>query len=101
MNTYSSEQPINVGCESDISIGELARLIRDTLGMPVEVAFDTGRPEGAASKLLDSSRVRSLGWTPSVTLAEGIRRTYQWLTDNWSSPAIRRIRTSATAPVAH
>lgn len=94
---YSSEEPVNVGYGTDISIAELAALVRDTLGVPVRIAFDPGRPEGSPSKLLDSSRMRALGWAPKVDLAEGIRCSYRWLTDNWDRLATGKNRANESA----
>lgn len=99
MREYHSEEPINVGCGTDISIGELATLIRDTLQMTVNIVFDTHRPQGASSKLLDSSRIRALGWTPKIDLPRGIRLSFQWLIENWESHAARKQRVG-TSPGA-
>lgn len=95
MNDYSDAQPINVGCGSDTSIGELAELVREVLDAPVRIVFDRSRPEGTSSKLLDSARVRALGWAPKVDLARGIRLTFDWLVENWESSEMRNSRRRA------
>jgi len=68
----------NVGTGVETSIAELARLIASVVGFRGEIIWDQNKPDGAARKLLDSSRFRSLGWKPEVSLVEGIRSTYEW-----------------------
>jgi GDP-L-fucose synthase len=84
MRTYESEQILNVGCGEDVTIRELAELIADVVGFEGRMTFDTSKPDGAPRKLLDVRRLKDLGWSPSITLAEGIRSTYQWFVDNES-----------------
>jgi GDP-L-fucose synthase len=67
---------INVGFGEDISIRELAQLVAGVVGFEGDVVFDTERPDGAPQKLLDSTRLNSLGWRPQVGLEEGLRLTY-------------------------
>jgi GDP-L-fucose synthase len=74
---YSEEQFINVGYGSDISIKELAQLVRDTVGFNGEIAWDTSKPDGTPRKLMDSSRLFALGWKPKVDLRTGIRLAYE------------------------
>ena len=75
---YSGEQHLNVGTGKDISIRELCELIADVVGWEGELMFDTNMPDGTPRKLLDTSRIRELGWSPSISLREGIERTYEW-----------------------
>lgn len=70
--------PLNIGPGEDISIAELALKIKGIVGYEGAIEWDHARPDGAPRKLLDSARMRALGWTPSVSLAEGLRSTYQW-----------------------
>ena len=70
--------PLNVGPGSDTSVQELASTIADTVGYRGKVQWDASMPDGAPRKLLDSSRMKRLGWKAQVTLPEGIRRTYEW-----------------------
>lgn len=77
MNHYSDEGIINVGYGSDISIRELADLIRRVVGFEGQIVWDTTKPDGTPRKLLDSSRLFALGWRPEVDLQTGIRRTYE------------------------
>jgi len=84
---YSGESHINVGCGSDGTIAELAATIKAVVGFQGEVVFDSGKPDGTPRKLLDVSRLTTLGWHPKTALAEGLRRTYEWFLEN---PGYRR-----------
>jgi len=70
---------INVGCGEDVSIAELAQMIADVAGFKGEIRFDRSRPDGTPRKLLDVSLIKAMGWRPAITLAEGIRSTYDWM----------------------
>lgn len=77
---YDQPTPINIGVGSDIAIADLAALIAEIVGYEGTFSFDTSHPDGTPRKLLDVSRMTSLGWTPTIGLDEGIRTTYQyWL----------------------
>ena len=78
MQNYSSPDIVNVGWGRDISIAELAELVRKIVGYEGEIEFDTSKPDGTPRKLLDTSRLTDLGWQPSITLEDGIATTYQW-----------------------
>lgn len=78
MKNYASEEIVNVGWGRDISIAELAETVRDVVGFEGEIVYDTSKPDGTPRKLLDTSRLTALGWTPSISLADGIRGTYDW-----------------------
>jgi GDP-L-fucose synthase len=81
--TSSMQSHLNVGAGSDISIEELAILIKEIVGYEGEITFDRSKPDGAPRKLMDSQRLRDLGWTPSVDLRGGMRATYsQFLLDH-------------------
>lgn len=69
---------LNVGVGKDLAIRELAELIRDVVGSESAITLDDSKPDGTPRKLLDVSRMTTLGWTPRVSLREGIRRTYAW-----------------------
>jgi GDP-L-fucose synthase len=68
--------PINIGSGSDLSIRELAEAVVETVGFTGRLVFDASKPDGMPRKLLDSTRIRSLGWRPTVDLREGLRRAY-------------------------
>ncbi len=71
--------PVNIGTGADCSIRELAELVARVVGFTGRIEWDPSRPDGAPQKLLDSSRLRKLGWSgPKITLADGIRSTYEW-----------------------
>jgi GDP-L-fucose synthase len=78
MQRYESEDPINVGVGEDISIGELAMMIRDIVGYTGDIIYDTAKPDGTPRKLLDVSRLHALGWQARIGLREGIAATYAW-----------------------
>jgi len=78
MGNYSAAEIVNVGWGRDISIAELAAAVRDVVGFKGEIVYDTEKPDGTPRKLLDTSRLTSLGWSPSIALADGIRGTYDW-----------------------
>lgn len=69
---------LNVGVGEDISVADLAEMVRDIVRVDGPVAFDRTKPDGTPQKLLDSGRLRRLGWKPGISLEEGIRRTYEW-----------------------
>lgn len=73
---------LNLGFGSDISIRELALLIQEIIGFKGELIFDSSKPDGTFQKLMDSSKLFSLGWKPKVQLAEGINKTYKWYLQN-------------------
>jgi GDP-L-fucose synthase len=78
MDRYNDAAMINLGCGCDVSIKELAGLIKAVSGFKGKIVFDASKPDGAMRKLLDSRRVSRLGWKPKISLEEGIRRTYAW-----------------------
>ena len=78
MKTYESGELVNIGCGTDVTIRELAELVARIVGFTGRLAFDTSKPDGTPRKLLDVGRLSALGWTPSITLEEGVRGTYDW-----------------------
>ena len=78
MDNYSSPEIVNVGWGRDISIFELAELVRTVVGFDGEIVYDREKPDGTPRKLLDTSRLTALGWAPSISLEEGIVQTYDW-----------------------
>jgi len=67
---------VNLGCGTDISIAELARLVRKTTGYKGELTFDTSKPDGTPRKLTDISRIKAAGWEPKIPIEEGVRKAY-------------------------
>jgi len=82
MENYNSGDIINIGSGEDISIAELAELVRDVVGYKGDFKFNPNMPDGTPRKLLDVSRLTELGWKPSISLAEGLLSTYKWYLEN-------------------
>ncbi len=82
MQQYDDEEIINVGVGEDLSIAELAGLVREVVGFSGEIAFDITKPDGTPRKLLDVSRLHAQGWTAKIALADGVASTYQWYLEN-------------------
>jgi GDP-L-fucose synthase len=82
MERYDSGEIVNVGTGEDVTIRELAELVRRVVGYGGELVFDTTKPDGTPQKLLDVSRVRALGWAPKTSLEDGIRAAYKWYLAN-------------------
>ena len=78
MDGYESDHLINVGVGEDVSIRELAELIRGIVGYTGEITWNATMPDGTPRKLLDVSRINALGWRARIPLADGIRSTYEW-----------------------
>src|SRR5436309_3942801 len=86
MHNHNEEQFINVGYGSDISIKELAELVRRIVGFAGEIVWDKSRPDGTPRKLMDSSRLFAMGWRPQIDLETGIRLAYEDFLKRFSSP---------------
>jgi GDP-L-fucose synthase len=82
MQNYDGEGWINVGWGRDETISELAQTISRVVGFKGALRFDTSKPDGTPRKLLDTSRLTALGWSPRIELEAGIRSTYEWLLNN-------------------
>jgi GDP-L-fucose synthase len=82
LDKYNEPGPINVGVGEDITIKELAELVRQTVGYKGEIVWDDSKPDGTPRKLLDISRIRALGWKPHVDLTRGVREVYEWFLAN-------------------
>lgn len=81
---YSAPKTINVGTGKDISIKELAELIKETVGFEGGVTWDSSKPDGTPRKLLDVSKIENLGWKAGISLKEGLSRTYAWYKETLS-----------------
>lgn len=81
---YSGEQHINIGTGEEVSIAELAKLVKNTVGFEGKIEFDKTKPDGTPRKLMDSRALRHLGWAPQISLNNGIARTYRWYLENYS-----------------
>ena len=78
LENYSGDSHINVGTGIDLSIKELAETIQSIVHPDAVISWDRSKPDGTPRKLLDISRLRALGWEPSVPLTEGLSNTYEW-----------------------
>jgi GDP-L-fucose synthase len=78
LERHDDEQPVNIGWGEDLTIRELAELIRDVVGFRGQLVFDAGGPDGTPRKLLNVDRLKALGWAPRIALRAGIESTYQW-----------------------
>ena len=78
MNNYDESEIINIGWGSDQTIKELARMASEVVGFSGEIRWDDTKPDGTPQKLLDSTRLKKLGWQPKIDLKDGIREVYRW-----------------------
>ncbi|MFI0113327.1 GDP-L-fucose synthase family protein [Streptomyces globisporus] len=78
LEAYDGDEPVNIGCGEDLTIRELAETVRDVAGYDGRIAWDTSKPDGTPRKLLDVTRLNTLGFTPKIPLRDGIARTYAW-----------------------
>lgn len=97
MERYDGIAHINVGTGEDLSIRELAEMVRDVVHPGAELVFDPSKPDGSPRKLLDVARLRELGWAPRITLRDGIRQTYDWFCHQTAAS----LRGVGTAPVTN
>jgi len=89
MEHYNEAGFVNIGTGTDISIRDLALLIKDVVGYEGEIKQDTSKPDGTPRKLMDVSRLHSLGWKASIPLEEGIRKVYEEVKEfNWNAEVV-------------
>jgi GDP-L-fucose synthase len=85
METYDEEGLVNIGMGEDISILDLANLVKKIVGFDGEIRTDISKPEGSPRKLMDISKLTSLGWKASISLEEGIQKVYEEIKERkWS-----------------
>ena len=82
MRRYDAIEHINVGTGEDLTIRELAELVRDVVHPQAQLVFDPTKPDGTPRKLLDVSRLHALGWRHRIELGEGIASSYRWFLEN-------------------
>ncbi len=83
MDKYDNGDIINIGTGEDLSILELANIVKECVGYNGEIIWDSSKPDGTPRKLLDVSKIQALGWKHSIHLKEGIKRTYDWYKANF------------------
>lgn len=86
MRNYDDPGIINVGSASEVSIAALARMISEVVGFQGDLLFDTSKPDGTPRKLLETTRLNSLGWRPKISLIDGLRDAYNEFCVSWMKP---------------
>jgi GDP-L-fucose synthase len=87
LKNYSGEQFLNIGSGNEISVADLASLVRDIVGFRGRIRFDAAKPDGTPRKVVDVSRIKALGWTPRISLADGLAQTYRWYVEQCGTSA--------------
>ena len=82
MRQYEEETWINIGSSEEVTIADLASMVARAIGFSGSMIFNRSMPDGTVRKLLDSAKLRALGWTPKITLAAGIESTYRWFLEH-------------------
>ena len=85
LENYDAPTPVNIGWGKDVTIKELAEIVKETVGFTGEISWDTEKPDGTPRKLLDTSTINDLGWQPQIQLRDGISDTYAWYLANPAS----------------
>jgi GDP-L-fucose synthase len=80
--TYSGDEHVNVGSGTDVTILDLAEIVKEVIGFTGEIVRDTSKPDGTPRKLMSGDKLRDLGWQPKVDLRQGIANAYQWFLEN-------------------
>lgn len=87
LQVYEESEIVNIGVGEDVSIKELAELVKAAVGYEGDLRFDASKPDGTPRKLLDVSRLHSLGWRSKVSLRDGLAMTVQWYRENYAETA--------------
>jgi len=82
MNNYNEQEFVNVGIGADVSIKELAEIIKQVVGFTGKLKFDSSKPDGTPRKLLDVSKLNKIGWAANIPLNQGVETTYNWFVNN-------------------
>ncbi|NVO02174.1 MAG: GDP-L-fucose synthase [Bacteroidetes bacterium] len=83
LQNYNDKEIVNIGCGEDISIKDLALIVKRIIGFDGDLKFDETKPDGTPKKLLDVSKLLNLGWKPKISLEEGISKVYLEVSKNW------------------
>ncbi|XP_009618357.1 putative GDP-L-fucose synthase 2 [Nicotiana tabacum] len=83
LENYSDLEHVNVGSGSEVTIKELAELVKEVVGFKGELIWDSTKPDGTPRKLMDTSKLVGLGWTPKISLRDGLVDTYKWYLENY------------------
>ncbi|QAA34738.1 GDP-L-fucose synthase [Clostridium manihotivorum] len=84
MENYDGLQHVNIGTGEELSIGELAQIVKEVVGYEGNVVFNSSMPDGTPRKLCDVSKLRELGWRHSVNLRDGLKVAYDWFNENYN-----------------
>lgn len=90
MNNYEGNKFVNIGVGKDISIKNLAEKIKEIVGYKGDIIFDASKPDGTPRKLVDVIRLNELGWHASISLEEGIKKTYEWFLNNTDATVVAK-----------
>lgn len=82
LENYTGNDFFNVGTGKDVSINELAELVKDIVGFKGSIIYDTSKPDGMPQKLMDVSKLEKYGWKSKISLVEGLKKTYKWYLEN-------------------
>jgi GDP-L-fucose synthase len=82
LENYDNDVAINIGVGEDLSIRDLANLVKSVVGFQGDIEWDSTKPDGTPRKLLDVSRITALGWASKISLEDGVRSTYQWFKES-------------------
>ena len=82
MENYSDSEIVNIGIGKDITIAELAAIVKEVVGYQGATVFDSSKPDGTPRKLVDTKKINRLGWQAKIELADGVRQTYKWFLQN-------------------
>jgi len=82
LENYNEKGLVNIGCGEDVTILELAEIVKKTVGFEGDIVFDTSKPDGTMRKLMDISKIKSFGWQPSISLDQGIASVFEEIKDN-------------------
>jgi len=88
MDKYSEPGTINIGSGQEVTIQALAEIISNVVGYYGKLEFDKSKPDGTPRKIMDNSRIQALGWTPQISLKQGIQEVYQWYL--WNESSLRK-----------
>ncbi|KAG0627796.1 hypothetical protein M758_2G228700 [Ceratodon purpureus] len=84
IQNYSGHEHVNMGSGSEVTIKELAEMVKEVVGFQGQLTWDTSKPDGTPRKLIDSSKLANLGWQPRIPLKEGLVETYKWYCENYN-----------------
>jgi GDP-L-fucose synthase len=89
-NNYNAAEHLNIGTGEDLTIKELAELVAELAGFKGELAWDSSKPDGTPRKVLDVSKAKALGWSPKISLRDGIASTVDWYRNATANGEARR-----------